>query len=79
MAAFGRMMQTSDTAPRARMRDNLNTSARAGETRSNQPGTKTRETSLFMTAQMHPLASFAVCSSLLALGLCINRSSSKEK
>jgi NADP-dependent 3-hydroxy acid dehydrogenase YdfG len=79
MAAFGRKMQTSDTAPREGMRDNLSSSARAGETRSNQPGTKARETSLFMKAQMHPLASLAVGTGVLALAHLINGAGSKNR
>jgi len=72
MVAFGRMLQTSDTAPRAGMRDNLESSARAGETRSNQPGVKARETSLFMKAQMHPVATLAMSGGILAFGILLN-------
>ena len=60
MALAGRFMQTSDRAPRPGMRDNLFASARAGETRSNQPGPRARETSLMMQAQMHPAATLAL-------------------
>ena len=60
MAAFGRSLQTSDTPPRAGMRDNLHTSAHAGHERSNQPGPAPRRTSLMMQAQMHPGAALAL-------------------
>ncbi len=78
MAALGRMMQTSDTAPRAGMRDNLTSSARAGEMRSNQQRTKARELSLFMQAQMNPVATFAIGASLLALTLLLNEARTKR-
>jgi len=77
MALTGRLLQTSGTAPREGMRDNLNSSARAGETRSNQPGVKARETSLFMQAQMNPMASLAIGGSILTLALLISGSRKK--
>jgi len=77
MALTGRLLQTSNTAPREGMRDNLNSSARAGETRSNQPGVKARETSLLMQAQMNPITALAIGGSLLTLALLISGSSKK--
>lgn len=68
MEVLGRLLQTSDRPPRPGMRDNLHASARAGETRSNQPGPRPRETSLMMQAQMHPAATAAAVGAL-ALGL----------
>jgi len=78
MALMGKLLQTSDTPPRPGMRDNLNLSARGGETRSNQPGVKARESSLFMQAQMNPAIAFAVGGSVLALTLLLNRSGPRK-
>jgi len=78
MAALGRVLQTSDTPARAGMRDNLTTSARAGETRSNQPMAGPRETSLLMQAQMHPVATFAIVGVLLGLAALLTKSGDKN-
>lgn len=78
MVLTGKLLQTSGTAPRAGMRDNLDSSARAGETRSNQPGVKARETSLFMQAQMNPLAALVLGGSILALTVLLNGAVSKK-
>jgi len=59
------------------MRDNLDSSGRAGETRSNQPGLKARETSLFMKAQMNPMSSIAIGGSIVTFALLINRARRK--
>lgn len=81
MAALGRVLHTvlhtSDTPARAGMRDNPTTSARAGETRYNQPVAGPRETSLLMQAQMHPIATYAIVG--VALGLAAVLTRSKEK
>ncbi len=69
MELMGKMLQTSDTPPRPGMRDNLHDSARAGETRSNQPGPRAREDSLFMRAQMHPLASLSIAGATFAAAM----------
>ena len=74
MELLGRMLQTSDRPPRAGMRDNLTSSARAGETRSNQPGPPARGTSLMMEAQMRPIASMALAGGVVALALGVARS-----
>lgn len=71
METLGRLMQTTDTPPRPGMRDNLTSSARAGETRSNQPGPRARETSLLMQAQMHPVGALAVAGGALAVAAMI--------
>ena len=73
MAALGRMLQTSKTAPRTGMRDNLSSTARGGETRSNKKGIGARETSLLMKAQMHPVTSLAIGGGLLALALVASK------
>ncbi len=67
METFGRLMQSTDTPPRPGMRDNLTSSARAGETQSNQPGPRARGTSLFMQAQMHPGMALGLAGAALAL------------
>ncbi len=69
MQLLGRMLQTSEQPPRPGMRDNLETSARAGETRSNQPGPRARETSLMMQAQMHPGAALGIAGATLAVAV----------
>ena len=71
MELLGKLLQTSDQPPRPGMRDNLETSARAGETRSNQPGPRARETSLLMQAQMHPVGALAVAGGALAVAALI--------
>ncbi|WP_308916013.1 SDR family oxidoreductase [Jannaschia sp. LMIT008] len=60
MELLGRFLQTSDTPPRAGMRDNLWSSARGLRERSNQPGPPPRGGSTFLMAQKHPVAAAAL-------------------
>ena len=74
MEATGRWLQTSDAPPRPGMRDNLQTSARAGSERSGMPGPAPRRTSVLLTAQMHPgLALAASAAAGLALAAALGR------
>ena len=73
MEALGRLLQTSNRPPRPGMGDNLYDTARAGETRSNQPGPPPRDVSLMMEAQMRPAAVLGVAGALLAVGIFATR------
>ena len=74
MEVMGRTLQVSDRAPRRGMRDNLWSSARAGETRSNQPGPPPRGVSLMMEAQKHPVvAAIGVAAAVAAAGALAGR------
>ena len=74
MELLGRMLQTSDRSPRPGMRDNLHSTARGLEERSNQPGPPPRERSLMMEAQMRPELVVAGLAAL-ALGVAAARGS----
>ena len=76
MAVLGRVLQTSDQPPRAGMRDNLWSSARGLEERSNQPGPPPRTMSTFLMAQKHPVAAMALLGAgVLAAGALTRRRS----
>ena len=60
MEAMGRLLQTSDKAPRPGMRDNLYSPSRDLEERSAMPGLPARKTSLLLAAEMHPVATLAI-------------------
>lgn len=72
MKATGRFLQTSGEPPRDGMRGNLHEPRRDGFERSSMPplvpGIGPRRTSLLLTAQMHPVATLAL-GSLLVAGL----------
>jgi NADP-dependent 3-hydroxy acid dehydrogenase YdfG len=67
MEFLGRLLQTSDEAPRRGMRDNLWDSARGLRERSNQPGPPPREASTFLWAQKNPIAAAALGLGAVAL------------
>ena len=74
MEATGRRLQTSGKPPRAGMRDNVDSPARAGAERSAMPGPPPRRTSLLLAAQMHPAATLAVSAAAgLALSAALGR------
>jgi NADP-dependent 3-hydroxy acid dehydrogenase YdfG len=79
MALAGRFFQTSGKPPRRGMRDNLESSARAGETRSGQPGGRARETSLLMRAEMHPRAALALAAGSGLLTAILLRESRRRR
>ena len=70
MEATGRLLQTSGDRPRPGMRDNLHSSARAGEERSDMPGPPPRRTSLLLAMETNPGAVLAVAG---AAGLILAR------
>jgi NAD(P)-dependent dehydrogenase (short-subunit alcohol dehydrogenase family) len=59
MEAGGKALQTSDQPGRRARRDNLYAAREDGAEHSSLPGTS-RKTSLFLAAQMHPVATFAL-------------------
>ena len=72
MEATGRWLQTSGSRPRPGMRDNVHSSARAGEERSDMPGLPPRRTSLLLAMETNPgatLAAGAAAGLLLAAAL----------
>lgn len=67
MSAGARRMQSSDKAPPPERRDNLHEGREGGTERSTSSDGPTRSTSLFLEAQMHPVATAAIMAGAVAL------------